>query len=258
MNKQRLKVILRITIILILGVLSWVFLSLKVSKFVNEQSFINVPSIIILTGLGSALSLVTLYGNKWVKEIGEWLSFIMMSTLFILMIFSFILLPSNVNQSSMYPTLESGDRILIYHFNYQPVKHDIVVVEMDQETYPNIPDTSFSEDSSTSIVYYVKRLIGEPGDILTFESTGIQSENYYVLVNGEYAVSPTSLKYTLTNTQRVYLVEQLENNVIPEHMFFVLGDNAVSSLDSRGFGLIYEEDLMGKVIFGLWPFGGIS
>ncbi|MGB0175133.1 MAG: signal peptidase I [Acholeplasmataceae bacterium] len=257
MNKSIIKVILRSVIILLLGILSWLFLSIDVSKFVSSQSFINVPVIIILTVLGIILSYFSLSQVKWIKELGDWLSFIVMSTMFILMVFSFVLLPSNVNQSSMYPTLESGDRILIYHFNYQPMIGDIVVVEMDQETYPNIPDTSFLEEDA-SVVYYVKRLVGMHGDVITFERTGIQSDNYYVLINGSYALSPTSLKYTLTNTQRIYIENQLEGESIPEGMVFVLGDNAVSSLDSRGFGLVYEENLMGKVIFGLWPFGAIA
>lgn len=257
MNKHLLKISTRIVLITILGISSWVFLVIDVSKFVSRQSLINEPIIIVLTFLGIIFSLLSFNTRKILKELGEWASFIMMSTVFILMVFSFILLPSNVNQSSMYPTLESGDRILVYHFNYEPEFNDIVVVEMDKETYPTIPDTSFLDETS-DVVYYVKRLLGMPGDRLTFERTNVGSDTYYVLINDTYALSPTSLKYTLTNTQRLYLKDQLLIDVIPDDMYFVLGDNAVSSLDSRGFGLVYEQDMMGKVIFGLWPFGAIS
>lgn len=257
MNKSQFKIITRILITILLGTLALILYTQGVSKFTDETSFMSIPIIIGFMVITTLFSLLILFKIKWLFEIGEWLSFIFISTMFILMIFSFFLLPSNVNQSSMFPTLENGDRILIYHYNYEPVKEDIVVVEMDQETYPNIPNDAV-DDQDNPVTYYVKRLKGMPGDTLTFERTQLLSENFFIKINGEYVESPTSLKYTLTNIQRLYIVAQLENNIIPEAMYFVLGDNSVSSLDSRGFGLVFEEDLMGKVIYGLWPFGRIS
>lgn len=256
MNKKPYKIIIRIFITILLGILAFIFYNQGASKFVSETSFMSIPIILGFTTLGILFSLLVLYKNKWLFEIGEWMSFITISTFFILIIFSFILLPSNVNQSSMFPTLENGDRILIYHYQYEPEREDIVVVEMDQDTYPNIPTDS--TDDSLSVTYYVKRLKGLPGDTLTFERTQLLSENFYIKINGEYMESPTSLKYTLTNTQRLFISTQLQNDIIPDSMYFVLGDNAVSSLDSRAFGLVYERDLMGNVIFGIWPFGAIS
>ena len=257
MNKSLFKIIMRILITILLGTLAILFYTQGVSRFTDETSFMSIPIIIGFMVTTILFSLLILFNTRWLFEIGEWLSFILISTMFILIVFSFFLLPSNVNQSSMFPTLESGDRILIYHYNYVPFKEDIVVVEMDQETYPNIPNDAIDEDDNP-ITYYVKRLKGMPGDSLTFERTQLLSENFFIKLNGEYLESPTSLKYTLTNTQRLYIMSQLENNIIPEAMYFVLGDNSVSSLDSRGFGLVFEEDLMGKVIYGLWPFGAIS
>jgi len=257
MNKSFFKIITRILITMLLGTLALIFYSQGVSKFTNETSFMNIPIIVGFMVLTILFSLLLLQNIKWLFEVGEWLSFISISTMFILIIFSFFFLPSNVNQSSMFPTLENGDRILIYHYNYEPIKEDIVVVEMNQETYPNIPNDVIS-DGDSQITYYVKRLKGMPGDTLSFERTQLLSENFFIKINGEYIESPTSLKYTLTNMQRLYIMTQLENSIIPDDMYFVLGDNAVSSLDSRGFGLVLEEDLMGKVVFGIWPFGRIS
>lgn len=256
MNKNPYKIIIRIFITILLGILAFIFYNQGVSKFVSETSFMSISIILGFTTLGILFSLLAFHKNKWLFEIGEWMSFITISTFFILIIFSFILLPSNVNQSSMFPTLENGDRILIYHYLYEPKREDIVVVEMDQDTYPNIPTDS--TDDPLSVTYYVKRLKGLPGDTLTFERTQLLSENFYIKINGEYMESPTSLKYTLTNTQRLFISTQLQNDIIPDSMYFVLGDNAVSSLDSRAFGLVYENDLMGNVIFGIWPFGAIS
>jgi signal peptidase I len=175
-------------------------------------------------------------------------------------VFSFILLPSNVNQSSMFPTLSSGDRILIYHFQYETKRDDIVVIEMRPEIYPLIPQASFIDPDTglaSDLVYYVKRVFGMSGDTLTFERTSFNSEQFHIFLNGTQLFSTSQVAYTLSYQQKVALEDQLESNVIPNDFVFVLGDNALSSLDSRAFGLVRDEDIMGKVIYKLWPFGGV-
>ena len=42
---------------------------------------------------------------------------------------------------------------------------------------------------------------------------------------------------------------------IPDNMYLVLGDNRIASLDSRSFGLIKKEDIIGRVVFRIWPLG---
>ena len=45
----------------------------------------------------------------------------------------------------------------------------------------------------------------------------------------------------------------LEVDVIPEDSYFVVGDNRINSQDSRSYGFISKEDIVGKVEFRIWP-----
>jgi signal peptidase I len=187
--------------------------------------------------------------SSLIKKINEWVLFISVSLSFILLIFSFVVIPSNVNQQSMMPTLNDGDRILIFHFNYVPKRGDIIVIEVNHEDYPMIPMSTF-KDSET--IFFVKRLVGMPGDRIHFELENGQS---YLYINDEKVISVTGHGYLVTEQQQLWIRSQLEDGILQQ--YFVLGDNSTSSLDSIEFGHVDPLDIMGKVVFKLWPFGGL-
>lgn len=178
---------------------------------------------------------------KYRFEFLDWLTFLSVSLMAIFMVFMFVALPSDVKHSSMNPTLYSGDRVVVYHFNYTPERNDIVVTYM----------LDYIEDE-----YYVKRVFGMPGDQITFIS--IDTIHYSIWINGEKAVSTSGITYLVQQSGIDEMTSSMTNGVLNDGFYIILGDNANGSTDSRSFGAVHEEDIVGKVILRLWPFGGVS
>lgn len=220
-----------------------------VTQFTNATQYFSLTLFFVFVVILCVSIVLKSKASSIIKQINEWVLFISVSLSFILLIFSFVIIPSNVNQQSMMPTLNDGDRILIFHFNYEPKRGDIIVIEVNHEDYPMIPMSTF-KDSET--VFFVKRLVGLPGDRIHFELENGQS---YLYINDEKVVSVTGHGYLVTEQQQLWIRSQLEDGMLQQ--YFVLGDNSTSSLDSIEFGHVDPLDIMGKVIFRLWPFGGL-
>lgn len=141
----------------------------------------------------------------------------------------FIVQSSLVFSGSMIPTLTIDDRLivnkLVYTFN-APNRGDIVLF------YPPINDNR----------QYVKRLIGLPGDTLEIRR-GI------VYINNEPLVFPG------VTILRDYSFRQPE--IIPEGHYFMMGDNRSNSQDSRFWGYVPKENLIGEALFTYWPINRI-
>lgn len=139
--------------------------------------------------------------------------------------FELFRIPSN----SMQPTLTPGDYILVSTRAYQtqaPQINDVITF-----LYP--------KDRS---VNYIKRLVGRPGDT-------VRIENFNVYVNGTKIAQPYLDKELVQKPFSRYM-QQL---TIPKGKLFVLGDNRDNSNDGRFFGLVNQQDVIGKatrIIFG--------
>jgi signal peptidase I len=130
-----------------------------------------------------------------------------------------------VESVSMQPNLYEGDFVLVNRVAYnlgQPERGDIVVFRFP----PNPEETP-----------YIKRVIGLPGDTLRVHD-GLVFINDVVLVE-PYIKVPTGQNGTWS---------------IPENAIFVMGDNRSSSSDSRTWGLVPYENIIGKALFIYLPF----
>ena len=173
--------------------------------------------------------------DKIKREIIEWIKIIVTSLVIALVITHFIR-PTLVQGSSMYPTLEEKDYLIINRVAYkreEPKRGDIIVFKTEL-----LQDNGKKKD-------LVKRVIGLPGDHIK-----INAQEVYLngeLLEEEY-ISPTVVT---------------EGNIditIPEGTIFVMGDNRQHSMDSRDpdVGLVKIDDIMGKVIVRLLPFNKIG
>jgi len=148
----------------------------------------------------------------------------------------FLFQPTQVQGASMEPTLHTGERIVMSKITYKlrPMERgDIVVVNS-----PRNRD-----------VQYIKRLIGLPGD-------KIEVKNQLVYVNNQplqenYISAPTNLwdGGFLKADQPV---------TVPAGYIFVMGDNRPRSSDSREFGFIPTQSVVGTAIYRYFPPGKIG
>lgn len=236
-------------VLLVILILALLFRFIEVTQFREASKYFSFPLFFVFLGIFILSLLLKPIQKKVIIQLNEWILFLSISFSFILLIFSFFIIPSNVNQQSMMPTLKDGDRILISHFLYTPERGDIIVIEVNNNDYPMIPSSTFYTEDT---IYFVKRLVGLPGDTITFE---IENGQRFLYINDQKVVSVSGHAYLVTEQQQIFLETQIQDGYLTS--YFVLGDNSQASLDSVEFGQVQAEDIMGKVIFKLWPFGGI-
>jgi len=165
---------------------------------------------------------------KFVMEILETIVFI--GSLFIV-VYLFIMQPNQVKGASMEPTFQSGDYIFTSKITYKfrPIKRGDVVVFKS----PKNPD-----------IDYIKRIIALPGDTLLVDNGIVYVNNNQV--NENYISEQTNL------WNGGYIKEGV-SVTIPEEDIFVMGDNRPRSSDSREFGPISIDSIIGNVIYRYFP-----
>jgi signal peptidase I len=135
----------------------------------------------------------------------------------------------------MNSTLEDKDRVIISHLNYKPENDDIVVV-----------------NSSVLQKTLIKRVIGIAGDTVRID----YSKNK-VYVNDK-EISNEHIDSTMLDKGMFDPSYKVSDGVyeyhVPQDSIFVMGDNRNNSTDSRTIGFISNDDVMGHVIFRLYPF----
>ncbi len=220
------------------------------------------------------------FWSKHRFEIFDWLTFLSISLMVIFMIFTFAFLPSDVQQNSMYPTLKPGERIIINHFLYEPTRGDVIIIEIEKDTYPLVSADKYIERdaygrviATHETIYFVKRLVGLPGDEVDFITDETNFNQSFVRINGEVILTPFNEAYIVQIDQIEILMLSLDNGILMEGRYLAFGDNAngfefdpitgeeinlLGSFDSRSFGAVYEKDVIGKVIFRLWPIGTVK
>ena len=167
------------------------------------------------------------------EELFSWAQSLIWALLLLVFISAFLVRISGVSGDSMYPTLHDGDRILVRVASYeQPQRGDMIVVQARH--YLSEP--------------LVKRVIAVAGDTVEVEYGGV------VYVNGEEIDEPYVNEEVFGGGDTQYPI------TVPEGSVFVMGDNRNNSEDSRltAVGTLKTEDIIGKVIFRIFPFNRIG
>jgi signal peptidase I len=178
----------------------------------------------------------------------DWLVTIVGAIAIVLAIKAWVVNPYRIPSSSMEPTLHCAkpgpdceanysDRVLACRFCYHlwsPRRGDIIVFKT-----PQLADVRCGAGGT-----FVKRLIGLPGDRW-------EERNGYVYIDGKRLNEP----YIQPDRRddRTIAPEK-----IPKDHFFMMGDNRQSSCDSRSWGTVPKQNLIGKVFATYWPPNRIS
>lgn len=139
--------------------------------------------------------------------------------------------PHKVSGSSMFPNFKNGDYIITDKITYRvadPKRGDIVVFKNPKDE---------TQD-------FIKRILAKPGD-------RIKVQGGHIFLNGTQLPEPYIAETVVTNPG-AFLREGSEFIVEPGH-YITIGDNRPASSDSREWGQITREEIIGKVFFRYWP-----
>lgn len=151
--------------------------------------------------------------------------------------------------------LDTGDHVFVDKLSYHFVGPHRGNVFVFKTTGINRIERMFGPNEGSQ--YYIKRLAGMPGDQLRidpprlfhngqpaveegFQRVGTATDGYQGYSNG-----PPSFQF---------LTSPLSTFAVPEQSYFALGDNSYASLDSRDWGTVPEQNLVGRGLFVYWPF----
>ena len=147
-------------------------------------------------------------------------------TLIIFLVIRFAIQSYRVEGVSMQPGLHDNEYVLVNKIAYlfhAPERGDVIVFHFPLDT---------SKD-------FIKRVIGLPGDTITVDSTSVRVDG--VLLNEPYIserANPQGQRWT-----------------VPLNSYFVMGDNRPASDDSRDWGYVPRDDIVGKAVMVYWPLG---
>lgn len=163
------------------------------------------------------------------REIYDWIQCLISALIICVLVFVFFIRVIDVVGTSMLPTLQHGNKMLVSGFLYKPKQGDIVVFKTD----------SYDPDKAL-----VKRVIAVGGDDIN-----IDFDNGIVYVNGEPIDEPYINELTKTKLDFIGPKE------VPEGCVFVMGDNRNASTDSRDsrISMVDSRLILGKVYFVLFP-----
>lgn len=176
--------------------------------------------------------------TSFFRELISIIKYVIVLLVVFFFIYQFFYAPVMVDGDSMEPTLSDGDYVLLNKFS-DVERFDIVV-------FPP-PD-----DEETQ---YIKRVIGMPGDQVEYREDVLYIDGENV---DEFFLENAEEEATFYSSGDYSLLTLLGVDEVPAGQYFVLGDNRLNSRDSRSFGFVDEEAILGKASLRYWPFDRIG
>ncbi|MEH7389337.1 signal peptidase I [Bacillus sp. JJ1474] len=163
------------------------------------------------------------------KEIFSWIKSLAFAFIIAFICREFLFSPTTVFGESMAPTFQDQEKVVVSK-TAGIQRFDVIVF--------NAPDV---EDKK-----YIKRVIGLPGD-------RIEMKDDVLYINGK-AFEESYLKENKADNLFNKLTGDFKLQEVPKDYLFVMGDNRLNSKDSRHFGFIPNESIIGEVKFRFYPF----
>ena len=164
-----------------------------------------------------------------IREIWSWVSILAIAALIAFVLNTFIIANSRVPSGSMENTIMTGDRLIGSRLSYKfsdPKRGDIIIFR-------------WPDDES---IYFVKRIIGMPGDTVRISKGKVYLNNSGIPLDEPYI-------------KEEMIPEEDAEYKVPENSYFMLGDNRNNSADSRRWRntFVHKDKIVAKVLFEYFP-----
>ncbi len=175
-------------------------------------------------------------GNSFWSYIVDIIETVVVALAIFVVVYLFLLQPHQVKGASMQPNFTDGEYILTDKISYRfakPQRGDVIIFQA-----PTDPEVDF-----------IKRIIGLPGEQVKITDGKIviynaEHKNGFTLNEPYSILGPTSGGKDAPQNTEVS---------IPNDQYFVLGDNRVESFDSRSWGMLPKNKIIGKAWLRYWP-----
>ncbi|MBQ4133815.1 MAG: signal peptidase I [Desulfovibrionaceae bacterium] len=181
------------------------------------------------------------------KKVIEYIEAIIVALVIAIVVRTFVVQPFSIPSESMLNTLIKGDCVMVNKFIYGikiPFTNDYLV-ELEAPQRGDVVVFEFPRNPS---IDYIKRIVGLPGDTIAVH-------NKQLYVNGSRVDEPYAI--------HIYPDMQLPQDnfgpiTVPEGEYFMMGDNRDDSADSRAWGTVKRNAIIGKAWRLYWSWGSIS
>jgi signal peptidase I len=173
--------------------------------------------------------------KKYILVVWEFLKIVIIAAIIVLPIRYFIFQPFIVKGESMVPNFQSGDYLIVDEFSFligKPQRGNVIVLK-----YPMDMSQRF-----------IKRIVGLPGETVDIK-------------NGKIVITKDNKSFTLDEKTYLPNLTGTDGDVhvtLGNNEYFVLGDNRDHSYDSRKWGVLPKEDIVGKASLRLFPITSLS
>ncbi len=170
---------------------------------------------------------------------------IIIAVILALFIRTFVVQAFKIPSGSMLPTLQIGDHLLVSKFIYgvKIPMTEIVLIPWKNPKHDDIVVFQFPKDPS---IDYIKRVVGVAGDT-------VEIKNKQLYINGE-AITRDYAQFTDNDIMKATAGsrDNMGPVKVPEGNIFVMGDNRDNSFDSRFWGFVNLDDVLGKAFILYW------
>ncbi len=183
--------------------------------------------------------------------IKETIYIVIISLVIVLPIRTFVAQPYIVSGDSMDNTFQNGNYLIVDEISYrfsEPKRGEVIVFKAPPEALDQ------QRLAGTKTVFYIKRIIGLPGETVEINSDEVKIYNKEnpngIILTEPYVYISKSIPSPLSDIKLKVTLKESE--------YFVMGDNRHNSSDSRLWGALSKKNIVGKLSIRLFPFNKIS